>query len=85
MEPIGFLLGVATFNAAVKFKGPLRKAAVFTAGQVLMLADSFKTAAYSFKEEIEDIVAEAHYENMKKNMGGTVEENQEGGQSDTLN
>ncbi|MCX7842144.1 MAG: hypothetical protein N2489_03615 [Clostridia bacterium] len=68
MEPLEILLGAATFSLAVRLKKPLRKAAVFTASAALMLADRLKTTAYSLKEEIEDIVAEAHYENMQKNM-----------------
>lgn len=65
---ISFLLGVATFAAAVKFKKPLRKAAVAATSQVIGLIDHSKTAAFGIKEELEDIVAEAQYENMKKNI-----------------
>lgn len=68
MEPLEFLLGMAAFRLAVTFKKPLRKAAVVAASQAFTIVDRLKTTAYSFKEEIEDIVAEAHYENMKKNM-----------------
>ena len=73
MEPLEFLLGVVVFNIAVKFKKPMRKAAVIAATQVLGMADRLKTTAYSLKEEVEDIVAEAHYENMKKSFGSTGE------------
>ncbi|MCX7711582.1 MAG: hypothetical protein N2484_17210 [Clostridia bacterium] len=68
MEPLEFFLGMATFQLAVRFKKPLRKAAVAAASQAFTLVDRLKTTAYGLKEEIEDIVAEAHYENMKKNM-----------------
>lgn len=68
MEPLEFLLGVAVFSVAMKLKKPLRKAAVVTATQVMGMVDRLKTTAYGFKEEVEDIVAEAQYENMKKNL-----------------
>lgn len=73
MKPLEFLLGIATFNIAVKLKKPIRKAAVITASQVLGIMDGIKTKAYGFKEEVEDIVAEAHYENMKRNVKATPE------------
>lgn len=76
MEPLEFLLGVATFGIAVKLKKPLRKAAVITASQVMGIVDRLKTTAYGLKEEVEDIVAEAQYENMKRNME-TTEESEE--------
>ncbi len=68
MEPLEFLLGLATFGLAVKLKKPLRKAAVIAASQLMGVADRLKTTAYGLKEEIEDIVAEAQYENMKRNV-----------------
>lgn len=73
MEPLSFLLGVATFSMGVKFKKSVRKAAVITASQTLGIFDRLRTAAYGLKEEVEDIVAEAQYENMKKNMETTGE------------
>ena len=79
MEPLEFLLGVATFSIAAKLKKPIRKAAVIAATQLLGMADRFKTTAYGLKEEVEDIVAEAQYENMKKNMGTTGESEEETG------
>ena len=66
MEPLGFFLGVITFGAAVTQKKPLRKAAVITASLLISAFDKLKTSAYEFKEELEDVVAEAQYENMKK-------------------
>lgn len=68
MEPISLLLGAATFSLAARLKKPIRKVAVVTTSQILALTDRLRTTAYSFKEEVEDIIAEAHYENMKKNM-----------------
>ena len=68
MEPVGFILGVITFGVAAQFKKPIRKAAVFTASQAMGLINQLKSTAYGFKEEIEDIIAEAQYENMKRNM-----------------
>jgi len=68
LNPLSFLLGVAAFTAAATLKKPLRKAAVVVTSQVIGLIDQVKASAYGIKEEIEDIVAEAQYENMKKNM-----------------
>lgn len=82
MEPLEFLLGVATFSLAVKLKKPIRKAAVITASQVLGIVDRLKTTAYGFKEEVEDIVAEAQYENMKKNMEAFGQSNTENDSDD---
>lgn len=76
MEPLGFLLGVAAFNLAVKYKKPLRKAAVFAASQALTVAEGLKSIAYGVKEEIEDIVAEAQYENMKSSANGHGKEDE---------
>jgi hypothetical protein len=73
LEPLQFLLGVVTFGIAVRLKKPIRKTAVITATQVLGIVDRLKTTVYGLKEEVEDIVAEAHYENMKKNVGTTGE------------
>jgi hypothetical protein len=66
LNAIGFFLGATVFELAVKLKKPLRQAAVFSTGQALSLFDSIKSSAYGVKEEIEDIIAEAQYENMKK-------------------
>ena len=76
MEPLEFLLGVAAFSLAAKLKKPVRKVAVIAATQALGIMDRLKTTAYGLKEEVEDIVAEAQYENMKKNME-TAPENEE--------
>jgi hypothetical protein len=69
VEPLGFFLGVVTFNALVKMKEPIRKAAVTATSQAMNFAEMAKGAAYGVKEEVEDIIAEAHYENMKNKMG----------------
>lgn len=69
LEPLEFLLGIATFGFVVRMKKPLRQAAVFTACQLISAADRLKATAYGLKEEIEDIVAEAQYENMRNNLG----------------
>ncbi len=69
MEPLGFFLGVAAFNALVKMREPIRKAAVTATSQAMNFAEMAKGAAYGIKEEVEDIIAEAHYENMNNNMG----------------
>jgi hypothetical protein len=77
LEPLGFFLGAATFGLAAKFKDPLRKLAVFSTVQLISVMEGLKTTAYNLKEEVEDIVAEAHYENMKKNSNTLAEESQE--------
>ena len=73
MDPLGILYGMATFFGVKEVlkaaKQPLRKAAVFTTSQLFKALDRTKEAAYNMKEEFEDIVAEAQYENMKKNKG----------------
>jgi hypothetical protein len=66
MQPLGFIAGIAVFGAAVKNKKMIRKLVLNTAVQVLSAVERLKTAGYLFKEELEDIIAEAHYENMKK-------------------
>ncbi|MCK8817479.1 DUF1490 family protein [Natroniella sulfidigena] len=68
MIPLGIVYGVATFCGLKKLKKPIRKAAVSTTSQVFSAADLTKEAAYNFKEEVEDIIAEAQYENMKGNQ-----------------
>lgn len=77
MEPLGFLLGVATFGLAAQFKKPLRKLAVFSTIQLMSVVEGLKTTAYGLKEEVEDIVAEAQYENMKRNSNSLEEEKSE--------
>lgn len=77
MEPLEFLLGVAAFNLFIKLKKPIRKLAVITASQAMGAFDRLKSTAYGLKEEIEDIVAEAQYENMKRNMENSGEEEPE--------
>lgn len=73
MEPLGILYGIATFfglkGALKTAKKPLRKAAVTTTSQVFNALDRTKEAAYNVKEGFEDIIAEAQYENMKRNSG----------------
>ncbi|MCK8826659.1 DUF1490 family protein [Natroniella acetigena] len=73
MIPLGIVYGVATFCGLKKLKRPIRKAAVSTTSQVFSAVDVTKEAAYSFKEEVEDIIAEAQYENMKRKQN-TFEE-----------
>lgn len=65
---LSFLLGVATFTAAVKLKKTLRKASVEVTSQVIGLVDHAKTTAFGIKEGFEDIVAEAQYKNMQRNV-----------------
>lgn len=77
LEPLGLLLGVATFGVATRLKKPLRKMAVFTTTQGLSVVDIAKSAVHGIKEEVEDIVAEAHYENVKRKMSKFDETNEE--------
>ena len=67
MYPLGILYGIATFYGIKKIKRPARKMAVMTTSQLFNTLDQTREVAYSLKEEMEDIIAEAHYENMKKN------------------
>src|SRR6056297_1547590 len=69
MMPLGFIYGVATFYGLRKMKKPLRKAAVETTSQMFNVVDHTKETAYNIKEGIEDIIAEAQYENLKRNQG----------------
>ncbi len=66
MEPFGYLYGFATFYGLKVFKKPLRKMTVAVTSQMFSAIDRSKEAAYNVKEEFEDIIAEAHYENMKR-------------------
>ncbi|MBC8062212.1 MAG: hypothetical protein H7Y18_16305 [Clostridiaceae bacterium] len=68
MHPLQFILGMAIFSVVVKLKKPLRKVAVVTTSQIMNVVDTVKTSAYTLKEEMEDVVAEAQYENMQKKM-----------------
>ena len=71
MEPLGILYGLATFFGAKEglklVKKPLRKAAVYTTSQMFNALDRTKETVYNVKEEFEDIIAEAQYENLKRN------------------
>ncbi len=72
MEPLGVLYGILTYAGASKLlmgmKKPMKKAAVLATSQMFGALDSAKEAAYNIKEGFEDIIAEAQYENMKKNQ-----------------
>jgi hypothetical protein len=83
MEPLGFFLGVITFGAAVVNKKALRKAAVFTTSLLISSFENLRTSAFEMKEELEDVVAEAKYENMKKHSETT--EASEASENPTLN
>lgn len=73
MEPLGILYGYVSFFGLKKalntFKKPLRKAAVYSTSQMFNVLDHTKETAYNIKEEFEDIIAEAQYENMKRKKG----------------
>ncbi len=69
MEPLGILYGALTFFGLKAVKKPLRKGTVIVTSELFNAVDRTKEAAYNFKEGFEDIIAEAHYENMKKNSG----------------
>ncbi len=60
------------------FKKPLRKVTVYTTSQVFKALDYSKEAFYNAKEGFEDIIAEAHYENVKRHNELKLENNQGG-------
>lgn len=72
MEPLGVIYGLATFfGVKGVFKAarkPLRKAAVFTTSQVFNTLDHTRETVYNIREGFEDIIAEAQYENLKRNQ-----------------
>ncbi|MGB4440355.1 MAG: hypothetical protein WBJ13_14275 [Sedimentibacter sp.] len=85
MDPLGMLYGVLMYAGLSKLfmgiKKPMKKAAVLATSQIFSALDSVKEATYNAKEGFEDIIAEAHYENMKRNqnlqtesMDGDIEE-----------
>lgn len=51
------------------FTNPIRKMAVGTLSTVYMMTDKTIERTSSMKENLEDLVAEAKYENQKKKMG----------------
>ncbi|GAB6099063.1 hypothetical protein JCM16358_09420 [Halanaerocella petrolearia] len=79
MIPLGIIYGFATFYGLKKMnrlKRPMRSATVKTVSQMFGAVDKAKETGYNVKEGIEDIVAEAQYENMK-NKTGFMEESSE--------
>ncbi|MDW5299158.1 MAG: hypothetical protein SA378_03330 [Sedimentibacter sp.] len=72
MDPLGILYGVLTYAGAstlfMNIKKPMKKVAVLATSQMFGAIDSVKEATYNIKEGFEDIIAEAHYENMKRNQ-----------------
>lgn len=80
MEPLGILYGVLAFTGASKIlmsaKKPMKKMAVITTSQMFNAIDSVKEAAYNVKEGFEDIIAEAQYENMKRNQNLQMDSNE---------
>lgn len=71
MEPLGIVYGLATFfgvkGVFKAAKKPLRKAAVLTTSQMFNTLDRTRETVYNIKEGFEDIIAEAQYENLKRN------------------
>lgn len=65
LELLGLLYGIATFYGVKKLSKPIKHAAVMTTGQMFNVLDRGREVAYNVKEDFEDIIAEAHYENMK--------------------
>lgn len=74
MKPMGFLLGIAAFAAGVKLREPLRKATVVAVSQGMGVIGHVKLMAAGFKEGVEDIIADAQYENIRKSMDAPDEE-----------
>ncbi|KAB3525580.1 hypothetical protein [Alkaliphilus serpentinus] len=82
LEPLGILYGMATFfgvSGVLKAtRKPMRKAAVMVTSQMFNAIDAAKTTAHTIKEEFEDIIAEAQYENMRRQHSLTMEQTTEG-------
>lgn len=78
MEPLGIISGFAAFMGAKVFKKPLRKVTVLATSQIFNAVDRSKEVFFNAKEGFEDIIAEAHYENMKRHNQIEPENNQRG-------
>ncbi len=68
MDPFGILLGFATVYGAKALKKPIKRAAVIATSHVFGAVDRSRESIYNAKEGVEDIIAEAYYENLKRNQ-----------------
>ena len=68
LDPVGILLGFATVYSVKAFKKPIKRAAVITTSHIFGAVDKSKESLYNMKEGVEDIIAEAYYENLKRNQ-----------------
>lgn len=61
------MIALTTGGAGILYaiRKPLKKAIVFSISGVLIAKDKIVERVSTFKENIEDIIAEAQYENMK--------------------
>lgn len=66
MGVLGFLYGVATFYGIQTVKKPLKRIAVVATSQMFEVMDRSREVAYNLKEGFEDMIAEAQYENLKR-------------------
>lgn len=66
MDLLGIVAGYASFHLLKRFKKPMRKTAVTVTSEMFNVMDKARETAYNAKEGFEDIIAEAHYENMKR-------------------
>lgn len=65
---LGLLYGIATFYGLKNLEKPLRSAAVSVTSGTFTLVDRSREAFFNLKEGFEDIIAEAQYENLKRNQ-----------------
>lgn len=79
LEVLGLLYGIATFCGVKKLSKPMKHIAVMTTSQMFNALDRGREVAYNVKEGFEDIIAEAHYENMKRKHAMFFED-EEGGE-----
>lgn len=68
MEILGLIYGIATFYGLKGLEKPLRQGAVTATSGMFALVDRSKEVAFNLKEGFEDIIAEAQYENLKRNQ-----------------
>ena len=81
MDPFGIVAGISAYYVLKGLKKPGRRLAVLATSQALNLADKSREKAYNVKEGLEDIVAEAHYEHIKRNQKNNPIEEEEGGEN----
>ena len=66
MDPFGIIAGISTYYILKGLKKSGKRLAVMATSQALNIADKSREKVYNAKEEMEDIIAEAHYEHIKR-------------------